>query len=86
MVLKSDASNILGYAAALALGIVKMDLDNCKFKNTINAISELESPLITHPSLFTGRIGKLEGYQAHLEIDPTIFPCQQSAYPVPFAL
>jgi hypothetical protein len=47
---------------------------------------EYKHPYESHPELFTGKIGKLEGYTVSFETDPNIKPCQQSSYPIPYAL
>lgn len=95
MVLKGEATNIIGYSAATALGLVIIQCDNdptpiIQSKSFVRTITKntnvFTSPLISHPMLFTGKIGKLIGYQAHLDVDKSIRPCQQRAYPVPFNL
>ena len=93
LVVKDKCINILGYTAATLLGIVNIEYDNdpklTKDNNAYVRIidsNKLQSPFVTHAELFTNTIGKLKKFQAHLDIDKSIVPCQQPPYPVPFAL
>ena len=96
LVLNGEATNILGYATAHALGIIKIQSDQnphiiekeeSETNNIIHRIQkEWIHPFSSPPELFTGNLGLLKGKLVHLEIDNTVKPCQQPAYKVPFGL
>ena len=44
------------------------------------------NPVLTHPELFTGRIGKLKNVKLHIEMDPSCKPTQIPAYEIPFSM
>ncbi|MFY8165100.1 MAG: retropepsin-like aspartic protease [Sediminibacterium sp.] len=96
LVLDGVADDIIGFSTASALGIIKIECDNNpNFVNTIKAkhvtfsenhSSSFKDPTLTHPELFTGKVGCLKNFKVTLEVNPLIKPIQQPAYPVPFAL
>ena len=95
LVLDGVADDIIGFSAATALGIIKIECDNDP--NMVNTIKTkrvtftnnsycFKDPTTTHPELFTGKVGCLKNFKVSLDVDPHIKPVQQPAYPVPFAL
>ena len=94
LVLDGQASDIMGYSTALELGIIKME-QNPEKEQRINRVDEVysqgsessfEDPRVSHPELFTGKVGRLNNFKVHLEIDPNIKPVQQYAYKMPYNL
>lgn len=101
LVLDGEAEDIIGYTTATLLGIVHIECDNdpnyiYSIGNVQTARSTNHSanyvdkhyidPRVSHPSLFTHELGQLKHYRVTLEVDKSIKPCQQPAYPVPFGL
>ena len=96
LVLNGEATDILGFTTASRLGIIKIDSDqnpninDFQYQDEASSINNIENewvhPHISHPELFTGKLGLLKDRFVHLEVENDAKPCQQPAYKVPFGL
>ena len=82
LVLRGDAENLLGYAAANALGLITLH----QSIRHINCIPFKEQMIRKYPKIFEKRIGKMEGIKVTIETDPNIRPLQQPPHKIPFHL
>ena len=101
IILDGDADDIVGYSTATRLGIVKITCDNNPIdevdsklvQNLTNhlIINVLDNsnwiyPFLSHPELFSGKLGLFKNFLVNLQVDPTAKPIQHPAYLVPFGL
>ena len=77
-VLQGNHGSLLSYKTALALGILKLHVN--QVKEGSRSVDSLEQRF---PNLFTG-IGQLTGDQVQLHIDTTVEPVAQKARRIPF--
>ena len=87
LVTAGNAGNLLSYKSAVKLGVLQEINQESRFINMIENPSEYELIWINkYPNLFSGKIGKYEGFEANLHIDKSVSLRHEKLRPVPFHL
>jgi hypothetical protein len=93
LVLDGDADNLLGFTAAMKLGLVSVKDEKVFQEEPTNFHSVLQvtpkegfDPASVYPSLFKDDIGAFKDIEVVIATDPTVRPVQIPPYPIPIPL
>ncbi|XP_063965770.1 uncharacterized protein K02A2.6-like [Lytechinus pictus] len=81
-VVEGGTGCLLGKRTAIQLQLVKLEDANAVHMDTQPAAGDIKS---AYPEVFTG-FGKLEGYKAHVHVNPDVKPVAQPPRRIPFHL